>query len=374
MVGPGVVHVVERLVVLTVGFGALVGLGIPENEAEFYERQFRWGHTIVTVKPNGRTKPGPGLFVAQVIGESMNRRIPNGSYCVFRYPVTGSRNGRVVLVEHRDIADPDLEGPFTLKVYESDKEPAGDGSWRHKEIRLKPDTTDAIRLKADSTVAAFAACVAIAAHGVVDSFLTFTSTYVVFAIAAGLIVLLGYFFPAQLGSLRLLLLDWGVSIAGMALLVGIYNLAAVQMEKFRAGQKGGAYGILLVISLLITFLFGVFLGPENQYMHLAMDAIILPVEASLMAILAVTLIYASIRLLRRRVDVMSVVFLIVAVVFLILTMPTPFGPVPGDRALLDFLGLFSGGGARGLLIGIALGTLLTGLRVLFGMDRPYGGS
>ena len=195
-----------------------------------------------------------------------------------------------------------------------------------------------------------------------------------FAVAAGVIVLLGYFFPEQLGSLRVLLLDWGVSIAGMAVLVGIFNLVAVQMEKFRGGQKGGAYGILLVVSLILTFFTGVFLGPVDQYMRLAMDAIILPVEASLMAILAVTLIYASIRLLRRRVDLMSVVFLVVAVVFLILTMPTPFGPVPGDRALLNFLGLFSSGGARGLLIGIALGTLLTGLRVLFGVDRPYGGS
>jgi hypothetical protein len=46
----------------------------------------------------------------------------------------------------------------------------------------------AIRLKRDSTdAAAFAACTVIAAHGVVDSFLTFTSTYVVFAIAAGLL-------------------------------------------------------------------------------------------------------------------------------------------------------------------------------------------
>lgn len=198
-----------------------------------------------------------------------------------------------------------------------------------------------------------------------------------FAIAAGAIVLLGYFFPDQLGSLRLLLLDWAVIIAGMAVLVGIYNLAAVQMEKFRAGQKGGAYGILLVVSLLITFGLGLILGTENQYMQLAMNAIVVPVEASLMAILAVTLIYASIRLLRRRVDVMSVVFLVVAVLFLILVMPTPFGPVLGDRitqASIDFLGMFSGGGARGLLIGIALGTLLTGLRVLLGVDRPYGGN
>jgi hypothetical protein len=195
-----------------------------------------------------------------------------------------------------------------------------------------------------------------------------------FAIAAGFVVLLGYFFPAQLGSLRLLLLDWGVIIAGMAVLVGIFNLAAVQMEKFRARQKGGAYGVLLVISLIITFGLGLILGPDNQYMRLTMDAIIVPVEASLMAILVVTLIYASIRLLRRRPDVMSVIFLVAAVVFLILILPTPFGPVPGDRAMLDFLGMFSGGGARGLLIGIALGTLLTGLRVLFGVDRPYGGN
>lgn len=93
------------------------------------------------VSPNGGTKPGPGLFVAQVVGESMNRRIPNGSYCVFRHPVEGSRQGRVVLVEHRDIADPDLEGPFTLKVWESDKELADGDSWRHTEIRLKPDTS-----------------------------------------------------------------------------------------------------------------------------------------------------------------------------------------------------------------------------------------
>ena len=199
---------------------------------------------------------------------------------------------------------------------------------------------------------------------------------VAFAIAAGVIVLLGYFFPGPLGALRLLLLDWAVIIAGMAVLVGIYNLAAVQMEKFRAGQKGGVYGILLVVSLLVTFGLGLILGPENQYMQLTMNAIIVPVEASLMAILAVTLIYASIRLLRRRVDVMSVVFLVVAVVFLILVMPTPFGPTlgGGTQAVIDFLGMFSGGGTRGLLIGIALGTLLTGLRVLFGVDRPYGGN
>ena len=193
-----------------------------------------------------------------------------------------------------------------------------------------------------------------------------------FAIATGFIVLLGYFFPQQLGSIRLLLLDWGVLIAAAAVLVGIFNLAAVHLEKFRTRQKGGGYGIVLVLSLIVAFGLGLILGLDNPYMRLTMDAIIMPVEASLMAILAITLIYASIRLLRRRVDVMNVVFLVTAVIFLILIMPTPIGSVPGNRAMLDFLGMFSSGGTRGLLIGIALGTLLTGLRVLFGVDRPYG--
>jgi hypothetical protein len=193
-----------------------------------------------------------------------------------------------------------------------------------------------------------------------------------FAIATGFIVLLGYFFPEQLGSIRLILLDWGVLIAAVAVLVGIFNLAVVHLEKFRTRQKGGGYGILLVLSLIITFGLGLILGLDNPYMRLTMDAIIMPVEASLMAILAITLIYASIRLLRRRVDVMNVVFLVTAVIFLILIMPTPIGSVPGNQAMLDFLGMFSSGGTRGLLIGIALGTLLTGLRVLFGIDRPYG--
>jgi len=194
------------------------------------------------------------------------------------------------------------------------------------------------------------------------------------AIAAGIFVLLGYFYPEQLESLRLILVDWAIIIAGIAILVGIFNLAVVQMGKFSTRQKGGMYGLLLVISLFATFAAGVILGPENLYMRLAVDAVIVPVEASLMAILAVTLIYASIRLLRRRVDVVSVLFLVVALIFLFLVMPTPIGPIPGDRAMLDFLGMFSRGGARGLLIGIALGTLLTGLRVLFGVDRPYGGN
>ena len=89
----------------------------------------------------GRTRPAADVFVAQVVGESMNRRIPNGAWCVWRRNPKGTRQGKVVLAQHRDIQDPDL-GHYTVKVYESEKEPTEDGGWRHKRIILRPASSD----------------------------------------------------------------------------------------------------------------------------------------------------------------------------------------------------------------------------------------
>jgi DUF2075 family protein len=86
-------------------------------------------------------KIGPGIFVAQVVGESMNRRIPNGAWCVFRTNPVGSRQGKVVVAEHRQISDADTGARVTVKVYQSEKVSAEEGEWRHGRIVLKPDST-----------------------------------------------------------------------------------------------------------------------------------------------------------------------------------------------------------------------------------------
>jgi SOS-response transcriptional repressor LexA len=79
----------------------------------------------------------PGMFVAQVVGKSMEPAIPDGAYCLFRSPVEGTRQGRTVLVQFRDITDPETTQRYTVKRYESDKAADGD-SWRHTRITLKP--------------------------------------------------------------------------------------------------------------------------------------------------------------------------------------------------------------------------------------------
>jgi SOS-response transcriptional repressor LexA len=89
------------------------------------------------VVPATSRRLGPGMFVARVVGRSMEPLIPDGSWCLFRSPVGGSRQGKVVLVEHRDIADPETGGSYTVKRYRSVKAADAEG-WRHVEIRLEP--------------------------------------------------------------------------------------------------------------------------------------------------------------------------------------------------------------------------------------------
>jgi Peptidase S24-like/Protein of unknown function (DUF3037) len=75
------------------------------------------------------------MFAARIVGTSMEPEIPDGSVCLFRRGVTGSRIGRKVLVEELGRGGNDR---FTVKVYTSRKVQRPDEAWSHEEIRLEP--------------------------------------------------------------------------------------------------------------------------------------------------------------------------------------------------------------------------------------------
>jgi len=199
----------------------------------------------------------------------------------------------------------------------------------------------------------------------------------VISIAFGFLLLASYIFPV-LGQFQLFLLNVAVILVGFAVLVGISNLLIVHTGKIRNKQKGAIYSAILIVTLLGTFLLGLLahnLPIASSLFNEAFLTIQLPIETSLMALLVVTLTYASIRLLRRRANLLSVVFLVTAFLILVGTAPWPFlGDVPLLSNLHAWIAQFpAAAGARGILLGVALGTLTTGLRILFGSDRPYGG-
>jgi SOS-response transcriptional repressor LexA len=76
---------------------------------------------------------GPDMFVAEIAGHSMEPRIPDGSLCVFRHGVTGSRQGRLVLAENLETGG---NNRYAVKRYESTKAQSAEG-WKHTRIRLE---------------------------------------------------------------------------------------------------------------------------------------------------------------------------------------------------------------------------------------------
>jgi transcriptional regulator with XRE-family HTH domain len=69
------------------------------------------------VAPRARTRPAQGLFVARVIGESMDLRIPAGAYCLFRAPPLAPLDGKIVVAQLRGTSDPEHGGEYTIKSY-----------------------------------------------------------------------------------------------------------------------------------------------------------------------------------------------------------------------------------------------------------------
>jgi hypothetical protein len=201
------------------------------------------------------------------------------------------------------------------------------------------------------------------------------------AMAIGFIVLAGYFLPVDLlVRLRSLLVEWATILVAVALIVGVVNLFAVHWRKVtRSATSGtggtvGIYSLILVVALSVTLVVAGWFGPTHPYALWIFDHVQLPVETSLMAVLAVVLVYAAVRLFQRRLNLFTVVFLVTAVIVILVSGPLFGIDLPGLAELRAWIARVpAAAGARGVLLGIALGIVTAGLRVLIGVDRPYGG-
>ena len=97
--------------------------------------EFKWVELPINIAVN------ENYFVCQIIGESMNKKIENGSWCLFKKYSGGSREGKIVLVEHYNIQDTEFGAGYTVKSYHSVKD-VQEVIWSHVKIVLKPMSYD----------------------------------------------------------------------------------------------------------------------------------------------------------------------------------------------------------------------------------------
>ncbi|HLE30692.1 MAG TPA: hypothetical protein VI793_21390 [Anaerolineales bacterium] len=204
------------------------------------------------------------------------------------------------------------------------------------------------------------------------------------AIAAGVgfVTLLGYFVNAPiLRVMRQQLVAWASLLAAVAVIIGALNLLQVHLKKMTRGAPGWFYSLFLILSLVGTLGVGIAApfvgwgsGPTNTANAWVFHNIQSALGAAIAGLLFFFLVFAGYRLLRRRASLTLVVFVVAAIISLIGAAPLPAGvPDFGLRDLRLWLAQVPAvAGGRGLLLGVALGVIATGLRILLAVDRPYG--
>ena len=112
-----------------------------------------WGEEGVPEVVGWLEVPGlkltPGMFAAQVVGRSMEPKIPSGSWCLFAPCPQGSRQGRLLLVQVNTHTDPEDGGRYTIKRYHSVKTITDEG-WAHNQIELQPLNPEFEPIRIDS--------------------------------------------------------------------------------------------------------------------------------------------------------------------------------------------------------------------------------
>ncbi len=192
--------------------------------------------------------------------------------------------------------------------------------------------------------------------------------------AVGLVVLLGQFGefealqPFRLRELSSAFTNWASIIFAFALILGLLNLLAVHWSRIRLRVEGWAYSVVLIVTVLIVLVAGLS-GPNTPSAQWVFRNVQVPLQSTMLSLLVFFIASAVFRALRVR-SLNTFIMLTTALIVLLGQMPI------GERISLEvvqakdwILSVPNVAGARGILLGVALGTIATGLRLLFGVDR-----
>jgi hypothetical protein len=191
--------------------------------------------------------------------------------------------------------------------------------------------------------------------------------------SVGLLVLADFFVNSvSVNALSLYLIRTASIVAAFAVILGTINVLTVHLGKLRRQDKGWAYSIILLAAMVFTLAVGFLTGgAASVQMQEVFEVVLFPLEATLFSLMAFFVITAAYRTFRVR-SFDTALFVTFGILVLL-------GQVPIGVRLWDQLPVIKDwvldvpalAGARGILLGVVLGTLATGLRVLLGIDRPY---
>ncbi len=206
----------------------------------------------------------------------------------------------------------------------------------------------------------------------------------VIAISAGLITILSFALESELlNLLRGVFVEWTVIVIAFAIFLGVVNVLRVHAKRIHNRQEAG-YSLILILAFLAVFIPGImpagagpeylheYIGPTGSIVDFTFRYVQRPLQATLFSLMGFFVVTAAWRAFRRR-SVASLVMLVACVLVLLGSIHLNVGEwwalIIQTRDWVMNVPVLAG--SRGILLGIVLGTIVAGVRLLVGVDRPY---
>ncbi len=197
----------------------------------------------------------------------------------------------------------------------------------------------------------------------------------VIAVFFGWLTLIGLLIPVP--DITRLVLGWASLLVAFALILGVLNLFVVHVN--RVMRQKNIYSLFLITSMMAVFAITLtdMRDLTNNWLDRYFVWVQAPLEAALSSLLAFFLLFAGFQLMKRQRTVWSLLFLVTALLVLgtNVLQVTPWLPPRFSQGFIQIQDIIHNvivnAGMRGLLIGVALGTIMLAIRMLIGLERPY---
>jgi hypothetical protein len=185
----------------------------------------------------------------------------------------------------------------------------------------------------------------------------------------GISLIFTYYFtvPKDISTYVNDLTKWGIIIAAFALGLAAANLVKHEYANIRKKGEMWIFSVWVLLTFSIMTIIGLVYGKTSYWFSWLFNNTVTPVSSIIMGMWIMYMAASSYRAYRMRTLESAALGITVIVIMLRnTTIPflMPFGPI-GDWLMY----IPTMAGSRGVLVGIAIGTLVVGIRRLIGVER-----